>query len=78
MSHCLIGYSSLFRACPGKVETGFPKRTCDNRNLERFPIPLNREVLQARFNKSAVPLNLPAQAGLRNILRRTYAHSLIR
>jgi hypothetical protein len=27
----LIGSRS--RACPGKVETGFPKRTCDNKEI---------------------------------------------
>ena len=33
------------RACPGKVEAGFPKRTCDNlKNLEHIPIQPNRDV----------------------------------
>jgi hypothetical protein len=33
------------RACPGKVEAGFPKRTCDNlKNPEHIPIQLNRDV----------------------------------
>src|ERR1700735_1566533 len=41
------------RACPGKVEAGFPKRTCDNkRNREHFPIPLNREVFVRDLEKS--------------------------
>jgi hypothetical protein len=33
-------------ACPGKMDTGFPERTCANaRKLERIPVQLNRDTL---------------------------------
>src|ERR1700733_11918990 len=30
-----LGCAFSTRACPGKVETGFPKRTCDNKEISR-------------------------------------------
>src|ERR1700733_372185 len=48
-----LGCAFSPRACPGKVETGFPKRTCDNKEISREKAA--RAFALARTDEGAAP-----------------------